>query len=133
MILILIHSNFSDNVVAEERNSLLLASYLNVALCHLKLKDYFEAKMAATSALQIDPFNEKALFRRGQAFLNLGEPALATKDFTECLKIDPNNTAAKGQLAICSKIQKEQLQKEKKIYANMFDKFAKMDTQVKTN
>lgn len=122
-----------DNGVAEERNSLLLASYLNVALCNLKLQNYFEAKNAATSALQIDPFNEKALFRRGQAYLSLGEPTLASKDFTECLKVDANNTAAKAQLAVCSKILKEQLQKEKKIYANMFDKFAKMDTQVKTN
>ncbi|KAJ8912897.1 hypothetical protein NQ315_011220 [Exocentrus adspersus] len=121
--------NEKDSAIAEERNSLLLASYLNLALCHLKLQDYFEAKNAATNALQIDPFSEKALFRRGQAFLNIGEPNLASKDFSECLKIDPNNTAAKAQLAACSKTLKEQLQKEKKIYANMFDKFAKMDTQ----
>lgn len=96
------------------------------------MKQYAEAQTAATSALQIDPNNEKALFRRGQALLGVGEPQLASDDFTQCLKIDPNNKAAQSQLAICAKTLKEQLQKEKKIYANMFDKFAKMDTQVTT-
>lgn len=83
-------------------------------------------------ALKLDPKNEKAYFRRGQAFLNLGEPQFANDDFRKCLEIDPNNAAAKSQLAECGKILKEQLRKEKQIYANMFDKFAKTDTQVKT-
>lgn len=111
----------------------MLASHLNISLAYLKLKEYFEAKTAASSALEIDANNEKALFRRGQALLGVGEPQLASNDFTQCLKIDPNNKAAQTQLAVCAKTLKEQLQKEKKIYANMFDKFAKMDTQVTTN
>ncbi|XP_050515594.1 FK506-binding protein 59 [Diabrotica virgifera virgifera] len=119
----------TDTDTQEDRNALLLAAHLNIALCQLKLKEYFEARSAATSALNIDPDNEKALFRRGQAYIQLREPELARQDFTRCLEIDPNNTAAKSQLTICSKTLKEQLQKEKKIYANMFDKFAKMDTQ----
>lgn len=123
----------SDNEIVEQRKSLLLASYLNIALCHLKKNDNFEANAAATKALELDPKNEKALFRRGQALLNLKEAQLAAKDFAECLKVDPNNSAAKAQLNACNKILKEQLQKEKKIYANMFDRFAKMDTQVNGN
>lgn len=123
----------NDNEVVEQRKSLLLASYLNIALCHLKKNDNFEAKAAATKALELDPKNEKALFRRGQALLNLKEAQLAAKDFADCLKVDPNNSAAKAQLNACNKILKEQLQKEKKIYANMFDRFAKMDTQVNGN
>lgn len=112
---------------------MLLVSHLNISLSYLKLNDYFEARNAASLALKIDPNNEKALFRRGQAFLHLGEPQLAIQDFKRCLEIDPNNSAAKSQVAACGKILKEQLQKEKKIYANMFDKFAKTDTQVKPN
>ncbi|CAG9858142.1 unnamed protein product [Phyllotreta striolata] len=119
----------TDTDTEDERKSLLLASHLNIALCHLKLNEHFEAKSSASSALKIDPNNEKALFRRGLAFIQLGEPALASQDFNRCLEIDPNNNAVKAQLAECSKTLKEQLQKEKKIYANMFDKFAKMDTQ----
>lgn len=99
----------------------------------MKLNEAFEAKTAANSALEISPKNEKALFRRGQALLSLAEAKLASEDFAEVLKLDPNNKAAQAQLAICTKSLKEQLQKEKKIYANMFEKFAKMDTQVNTN
>lgn len=117
----------------KERLALLLASYLNIALCELKLKNYFKAKNAATKALDIDPLNVKALFRRGQALLQLGEAQSAAEDFSQCLKLEPNNTAVKSQQALCGKILREQLQKEKKIYANMFDKFAKMDTQVNQN
>lgn len=95
------------------------------------MKEYFDARNAATSALEVDPHNEKGLFRRGQAYLALGEPQMASHDFQELLKRDPNNKAAQTQLAVCAKALREQLQKEKKIYANMFDKFAKMDAQVK--
>lgn len=115
---------------ADERKSLLLASHSNLALCYLKLNEHFEAKNAATSALEIDPKNEKALFRRGQALLALGEAHQAIKDFSEVLQLDPSNKAAQSQLAICQKSIREQLAKEKKIYANMFEKFAKTDTQV---
>ncbi|RZC35152.1 FKBP C, Metallophos, and/or TPR 11 domain containing protein [Asbolus verrucosus] len=113
----------------KEIESLNLAAHLNLSLCYLKLNDNFEAKAAATAALKIDPDNVKALFRRGQALLKLGEPKLASNDFAECLKLDPGNTAAQSQQMICAKTLKEQLQKEKKVYANMFDKFAKMDAQ----
>lgn len=94
------------------------------------MNEPFEAKGAACAALEIDPRNEKALFRRGQALLATGEAQLAAKDFQEVLNIDPSNKAAQAQLAVCQKSLREQLQKEKKIYANMFEKFAKMDTQV---
>ncbi|XP_060530303.1 FK506-binding protein 59-like [Cylas formicarius] len=119
----------SRDEINRQIKSLLLASHLNVALCQLKLNDNFEAKMAATKALEFDPVNEKALFRRGQALLALGDADLASCDFAHCLKIDPNNSAAKSQHAACARILKQQLQKEKQIYANMFDKFAKHDTQ----
>lgn len=114
----------------EERNKLRLSANLNLSLCYLKLKEYFDARSNATAALEIDPNNEKAYFRRGQALLAIGEPEEASKNFAEVLRLEPNNQAAKAQQAICIKTLKDQKEKEKKIYANMFDKFAKTDTQV---
>lgn len=117
----------------EEKKTLLLSANLNLALCYLKINDYPEARSAATAAIELDPANEKAFFRRGQALLNIGDAEVAVDDFKKVLELEPNNKAAQNQLTVCQNIIKQQLQKEKKIYANMFDKFAKMDTQVKPN
>lgn len=114
----------------EEINSLKLSAHLNLSLCYLKLEDHFEAKNSATEALKLDENSEKAYFRRGQAYLALGEPQAATKDFNEVLRLEPNNKAGQAQLIACQKKIKEHLSREKQIYANMFDRFAKVDTQV---
>lgn len=50
---------------ADKRKSLLLAAHLNLAMCYLKLKEDYEACKSCDEALQLDPKNEKGLFRRG--------------------------------------------------------------------
>lgn len=114
----------------EERDRIVLATHLNLALCYLKTDQNLLARDECTKALELDPKNEKALFRRGQAHLGLASPEIAIKDFQEVLNVQPKNTAALKQIAICNKLIKKQLSKEKKLYANMFDKFAQEDKQV---
>lgn len=62
--------------------------------------------------------------------MNSAEPELAQKDFEEVLKIDPKNTAAARNINQCKEILKKQRSQEKKIYAHMFEKFAKHDKEV---
>ncbi|XP_071878239.1 FK506-binding protein 59kD isoform X2 [Bombus fervidus] len=112
-----------------ERNNLILSVHLNLALSYLKIEKNVEAKDACNEALKLSPQNEKALFRRGQAYLALASPEIAIKDFQEVLKIEPKNTAAIKQIGVCNNLIKRQLAKEKKLYANMFDKFAQEDKQ----
>ena len=50
----------------EKRKSLLLAAHLNVAMCALKVNNHFETRKHCDEALELDPKNEKGLFRRGQ-------------------------------------------------------------------
>jgi FK506-binding protein 4/5 len=45
--------------------SLLLAAHLNMALCHLKLRDEVQARDCCNSALELDPRSVKGLYRRG--------------------------------------------------------------------
>ncbi|XP_076630563.1 FK506-binding protein 59kD [Colletes latitarsis] len=118
-----------NTTISETKNSLILSAHLNLALCYLKLDQNFEAKDSCNKALALSPQNEKALFRRGQAYLGLASPEIAIKDFQEVLKINQKNTAAATQIGICSNLIKKQLVKEKKLYANMFDKFAQEDKQ----
>ncbi|XP_043512671.1 peptidyl-prolyl cis-trans isomerase FKBP4 isoform X2 [Frieseomelitta varia] len=112
-----------------QRNDLMLSAHLNLALCYLKMDQNVEAKDSCNEALKLSPQNEKALFRRGQAYLALASPEIAIKDFQEVLKVEPKNTAAVKQIGICNNFIKKQLAKEKKLYANMFDKFAQEDKQ----
>lgn len=113
-------------------NQVMASSYLNLALVYLKAEPahYFEARENATKALALDSTNVKGYFRRGQAHLELGDAELAIADFEKILEIEPANKAAAQKLIECRNINKKIKEKEKKLYANMFEKFAKYDTEV---
>ena len=53
----------------------------------------------------------------------------ALEDFSSVLQFDPENKSARQQLVIASNKLREQRQKEKQMYAGMFDKLAQMDKQ----
>ena len=55
--------------------------YANMAACHLKNGNYKRAIEVCNSALNSDPENVKAKFRRGQAKLQDGNLAGAEADF----------------------------------------------------
>lgn len=54
----------------------------------------------------------------------------AKESFEAVLKVDSSNKAAASALAQCNKKIKEQKEKEKQVYWNMFAKFAKKDQEV---
>uniref|UniRef100_A0A023GNK5 peptidylprolyl isomerase n=1 Tax=Amblyomma triste TaxID=251400 RepID=A0A023GNK5_AMBTT len=118
------HEENLEGEQKEKRRALLLATHLNMALCHLKLNDTLEAVKACNKALELDPRSEKAYFRRGQAYVGCNEFDMARKDFEEVLKIDANNKAARNQLSICMVKLKQQLQKEKQMYKQIFERMA---------
>ncbi|XP_077994137.1 peptidyl-prolyl cis-trans isomerase FKBP4-like [Glandiceps talaboti] len=111
----------------EKSEKLLLAAHLNLAMCYLKTLDNLEAIAACEKALEMDMKNEKGYFRRGAARVNQSEFELAEKDFKKVLELAPNNKAARNQLTLVSQKIKAQKEKEKKIYGNMFAKFAEQD------
>lgn len=117
------------NTLYEETKPLVLSAHLNLASCYLKTGQYAKVKEECSKALELDPKNEKAYYRRGQAYLSVATPEMAIKDFEEVLRIEPKNVAATKQIIICNNHIKKHLQKEKKLYANMFDKFAREDKQ----
>ncbi|XP_021378090.1 peptidyl-prolyl cis-trans isomerase FKBP4-like isoform X1 [Mizuhopecten yessoensis] len=110
------------------KTSLLLAAFLNLAMCYLKLDDAHEAQGQCDKALEQDSKNVKALFRRGQALQSKGDYDLAKKDFESVVELDPQNKAAKNQITRCMQKIKEFKEKEKKMYAGMFQKFAEIDS-----
>ncbi|XP_014258450.1 peptidyl-prolyl cis-trans isomerase FKBP4 isoform X1 [Cimex lectularius] len=116
-----------DGEDEKERKALLAAGHSNISLCNLKLNRPRDAIHSCNSVLEIDEKNEKAFFRRGQAYLAVGEPENAKKDFEMVVKLEPNNKAASAAILQCTKMQKELKEREKKMYAHMFEKFAQKD------
>uniref|UniRef100_A0A8D3CHC5 peptidylprolyl isomerase n=1 Tax=Scophthalmus maximus TaxID=52904 RepID=A0A8D3CHC5_SCOMX len=114
----------------KKAKALRLAAHLNLAMCFLKLQEPNQALESCDKALELDASNEKALFRRGEALFAMKEFDMARDDFQRVVQLYPANKAAKSQLALCQKRIKEQHQKDKLIYANMFQKFADRDSKV---
>jgi len=111
-----------ESTVKDVSEPLLLSARLNLALCHGKLEDHAAARDQCDAALLLDANNEKALFRRGQAQAALSNHELAHADFLACLRVAPDNKAARKQSALCADKIKAERAKEKSMYANMFAK-----------
>ncbi|XP_067863366.1 peptidyl-prolyl cis-trans isomerase FKBP5-like [Heptranchias perlo] len=118
---------------SQSAKALVLAAHLNVAMCFLKLNEYLKAVESCDKALEIDRANEKALYRRGEARLCVNEFDLAKADFQKVLQVNPENKAAKTQIVLCQNRMKEHHERNKKIYANMFQKFADRDSKGETS
>lgn len=110
-----------------ERKNILQAGRLNLALCYLKMNKWIEARGVCDKAIEEDSGAAKAWFRRGEAQLALNDCDSAKADFEKTVDLDPENKAAKSKIAMCLSRIKSQKQKEKKTFANMFDKFAAID------
>ncbi|KAJ1139004.1 hypothetical protein NDU88_005382 [Pleurodeles waltl] len=117
---------------AEQKTSkcFLLAAFLNLAMCNIKLREYMRAVELCEKALGLDQTNEKGLYRRGEARLLMNEFELARLDFERVLEVNPQNKAAKSQIAVCQRKAKEHNERDRIIYANMFQKFADRDAKV---
>uniref|UniRef100_A0A672YPT1 peptidylprolyl isomerase n=1 Tax=Sphaeramia orbicularis TaxID=375764 RepID=A0A672YPT1_9TELE len=105
----------------------LVTAHLNLAMCFLRLKEFSQVVENCNKVIEIDESNEKALYRRGEARLLRNEFSLALADFQQVLQVSPLNRAARAQISICQSKIKEHDEQDKKIYANMFQKFAERD------
>ncbi|XP_017334935.1 peptidyl-prolyl cis-trans isomerase FKBP5 isoform X3 [Ictalurus punctatus] len=110
--------------------ALLLVAHLNLALCFLRLREYSQAVDNCNKVVELDSANEKALYRRGEARLLRNEFSLALVDFRQVLQVNPTNRAARCQIAVCQRKIREHHERDKKIYANMFQRFAEHDAKV---
>ncbi|CAB1422345.1 unnamed protein product [Pleuronectes platessa] len=112
----------------KQAKALQLAAHLNLAMCFLKLQEPSQALESCDKSLEIDSSNEKALFRRGEALFGMKEFDMARENFQRFVQLYPVNKAGKSQLILCQKRIKEQHEKDKRVYANMFTKFAERDS-----
>ncbi|KER23765.1 hypothetical protein T265_08418 [Opisthorchis viverrini] len=85
-----------DQCLAESQsdNRLRCILHSNKAQAFLKIEDYENAVKAATDALNLNPLDPKALFRRAQAYEKLGALQSALEDAQKLIRLEPKNTAA---------------------------------------
>eukprot|EP00163_Fabomonas_tropica_P025566 TRINITY_DN4441_c0_g1_i2.p1 TRINITY_DN4441_c0_g1~~TRINITY_DN4441_c0_g1_i2.p1 ORF type:complete len:223 (+),score=50.73 TRINITY_DN4441_c0_g1_i2:591-1259(+) len=117
-----VESNLDELSPEEQKDARLVKSQclLNRAACDLKLGNLKDVLASCEEVLEYDSRNVKALYRKGEAFFKLGEFELALKVIERVLELDGDNQAARTLKAHASKQHKQQLNKEKKMYANMF-------------
>jgi len=85
---------------------------LNMAACQLKLRDFAAARDSCSKVLIEDSCNEKALFRRAQASLELGDAAASCRDLRAVADRDPQNREARELLLKAKARLKEETSKK---------------------
>ncbi|XP_052894393.1 FK506-binding protein 59 isoform X2 [Anopheles moucheti] len=113
---------------SKETDAIKLAIFLNTILCYQKMQNHDEAKLACVEALKLDNKNVKALYRQGMSNLALEDLDRALRDFSAVLEIEPENKAARNQVSMCKHKIKAYNDQQKKVFANMFTKFAQSDS-----
>lgn len=101
--------------------------YLNAAMAYLKVENYAEAVSAATKALNNDPANVKALYRRGVGRIYTNDLERAKEDLSAAGKVDPSNRDVRRELAVLKNKMKEAREKEKLVFGGLFGKVSIYD------
>ncbi|KAH7702928.1 CBN-FKB-6 protein [Aphelenchoides avenae] len=81
-----------------EARALVVANNLNLSLAYLKMKNFDQCKLQCDEVLKYDAGNVKALYRKGEAALELGESRAALDLFEQVLLHDADNRAAQQHI-----------------------------------
>jgi len=104
----------------EEDHKLLVALLTNLAACYLKVGDESRAADKCTEALNLQPENMKALFRRAQARFALGQWDRVMADISRMLELEPQNKAAEQMRRSVDVEMKKGEKKTKEMFSKMF-------------
>ncbi|XP_074589894.1 peptidyl-prolyl cis-trans isomerase PASTICCINO1-like isoform X2 [Curcuma longa] len=117
------HVNPQDDeegkIFLNSRNTL----QLNVAACYQKMDEQRKSIETCNKVLEASPAHVKALYRRGMAYMLLGDFVEAKKDFEMMMKVD--KTAEPDATAALLKLKQKEQETEKKArkqFKGLFDK-----------
>lgn len=104
----------------EQAKVLKLTCLNNLAQCFLKLEMWSKAADNCSAALDLDPANAKALFRRAQARMETKDYEAAVADLKACLAVNADDKAVAKLLEKGEKAIKAAEAKQKKVFSKMF-------------
>jgi len=102
--------------------ALLVSLQTNLSMMCLKLGKAKQSAQVASAALEIDPSNVKALYRRAVACRQLGDTDSAKADLKQALQQDPANATVKKELASLKKSVEEAKKSQKMGLQKAFSK-----------
>lgn len=122
----------------KENIEMMIALYLNLAICNLKLENWKEAVAACDEVLQLDPNNVKGLYRKA---LGLTLPPGSDLDhyreaiilLSQALKVDPANAEVREKWKEFKIFLKDQKKKSKETFGSFFKKSAYSDAKPAKN
>jgi len=120
---------YMDNWADDEKKSgesLAGASKSNEAMCWLKLQQWRDAESICSEILKKETCNVKALYRRGQAYMELKELHDAVRDFKKILEVDESNSDAKRAIAKAQQMIKADEKRQAGLFKNMMGGLGKM-------
>ncbi|KAK5964709.1 Tetratricopeptide repeat protein, partial [Trichostrongylus colubriformis] len=108
----------------QKRDDLMLAAYLNLSLTASKMGENLDCIKYCDKALELSPNNVKALYRKAGARAALSDFDEAKQIYEKIMEVDPENKAAAQQILVVRQMMKEQLERDKKRYKNLFSKIS---------
>ncbi|KAL9953980.1 hypothetical protein ACROYT_G041465 [Oculina patagonica] len=116
-----------SDVDKQEIYQVQFSCYNNLAACLMKDSRWDRTEHYCNEALKLQPQNAKALFRRGQSYFHMKDFEKAERDLKAAEELEPKDSSIKKMLALLEVELKKIREKEKKIYAGMFDRHAKKE------
>jgi hypothetical protein len=112
---------------AREIQELKLACILNLSMCYWKLREWTQCIRACDRALELDPSNTKALYRRAQARIvpascGTTDNLLALADLKKAVSLKPDDSMLTSAYAELKITLSEQKKKDKKTFSNLFER-----------
>jgi len=106
----------------EEASALRESCFNNAALCYLKAKQFVDAIKFASKAIEDEPKNSKAFYRRATAYMEIAEFKKAKSDLDSAQQIDPEGKAIKKAFKKLAKRVAADKELRKKKFGGIFSK-----------
>ncbi|KAI6199986.1 Peptidylprolyl isomerase [Aphelenchoides besseyi] len=121
------HTNATDDEMKAKIEAVLVAGWLNCALVNLKQNETAECLKYCDKALEKQPKNVKALYRKAQALQQRKEFEEAIQTYSKVVEIDSSNKAATQQILVCKRQISDMAALEKKRFSGLFERLAKSE------
>jgi tetratricopeptide (TPR) repeat protein len=103
------------------RDELTVRILLNIALVLGKMDDWQGVLLYCDAALELDPKNAKAYFRRGQAGAKLGFHIRSVKDLERAAELAPGDSAVRSELTSAKRASADLLRRTRRQFAEVYN------------